>query len=44
MSGSSSKAARREMVSVRHIIMSLLNDAGIDIITTDLIEDGRRLR
>ena len=36
--------AAREMVSVRHIIMSLLNDAGIDIITADLIEDGRRLR
>lgn len=36
--------AAREMVSVRHIIMSLLKDAGIDIISADLIEDGRRLR
>lgn len=36
--------AAREMVSVRHIIMSLLKDAGIDIATADLIEDGRRLR
>lgn len=36
--------AAREMVSVRHIIMRLLNDAGIDIVAADLIEDGRRLR
>ena len=36
--------AAREMVSVRHIIMRLLKDAGIDMADADLIEDGRRLR
>ena len=36
--------AAREMVSVRHIIMRLLKDAGIDIADADLLEDGRRLR
>lgn len=36
--------AAREMVSVRHIIMCLLKEAGIDIAAADLIEDGRRLR
>lgn len=36
--------AAREMVSVRHVIMTLLNDAGIEIASVDLIEDGRRLR
>jgi hypothetical protein len=36
--------AAREMVSVRHVIMTLLNDAGIAITPVDLIEDGRRLR
>ena len=36
--------AAREMVSVRHVIMRLLTEAGIDIAAADLIEDGRRLR
>lgn len=36
--------AAREMVSVRHVIMTLLDEAGIDIAAVDLIEDGRRLR
>lgn len=36
--------AAREMVSVRHIIMTLLQDSGIAIAEVDLIEDGRRLR
>ena len=36
--------AAREMVSVRHVIMTLLNDAGIAIAEPDMIEDGRRLR
>ncbi|HRO48930.1 MAG TPA: hypothetical protein PLW75_02215 [Hyphomicrobium sp.] len=36
--------AAREMVSVRHVIMRLLKDAGIEIAAADLIEDGRRLR
>lgn len=36
--------AAREMVSVRHVIVTLLYEAGIEIASVDLIEDGRRLR
>lgn len=36
--------AAREMVSVRHVIMTLLDEAGIEIAAVDLVEDGRRLR
>lgn len=36
--------AAREMVCVRHVIMTLLQDAGIAIAEADMIEDGRRLR
>lgn len=36
--------AARQMVSVRHILMSALKADGIDIKDADMIEDGRRLR
>jgi len=36
--------AAKEMVSVRHIIMTALKADGIDIKEADMIEDGRRLR
>lgn len=36
--------AARQMVSVRHLIMSALIDTGIEIKDGDIIEDGRRLR
>jgi hypothetical protein len=36
--------AAREMVSVRHAIMSALKASGIEIADDDMIEDGRRLR
>ncbi len=36
--------AARQMVSVRHIILTLLDEAGIAVAAVDLIEDGRRLR
>lgn len=36
--------AAREMVCVRHVIMTLLQDAGIAVAEADMIEDGRRLR
>lgn len=36
--------AAREMVSVRHIIMTALKADGIEIREADMIEDGRRLR
>lgn len=37
------RAARRQ-TSVRHIVMTLLRNDGIDINDADLVEDGRRLR
>lgn len=36
--------AARQMVSVRHVIMSALKADGIAINDADMIEDGRRLR
>jgi len=36
--------AARQMVSVRHLIMSALIETGIEIKDEDMIEDGRRLR
>ena len=36
--------AAREMVSVRHIIMTALKADGIEIREADMVEDGRRLR
>lgn len=36
--------AAREMVSVRHIIMTALKAHGIAINAADMVEDGRRLR
>lgn len=36
--------AAREMVSVRHVIMSALKASGIEIKEADMVEDGRRLR
>jgi len=37
------RAAKR-MISVRHLIMTLLRDNGYEIYDDDMIEDGRRLR
>lgn len=36
--------AARERVSVNHILMKALTDAGIPIRAEDMIEDGRRVR
>lgn len=36
--------AARQMVSVRHVILTLLDEAGIPVAEVDMIEDGRRLR
>ncbi len=36
--------AARQMVSVRHVIMSALKADGIAITDADMVEDGRRLR
>ena len=36
--------AAQEMVSVRHILMTVLRTSGIEIKDADMIEDGRRLR
>ena len=36
--------AARQQTSVRHIIMTLLRNDGIEINDADMIEDGRRLR
>jgi hypothetical protein len=36
--------AARQQTSVRHIIMTLLRNDGIDINDADMVEDGRRLR
>ena len=36
--------AARDMVSVRHLIMRMMREAGVAIEECDMIEDGRRLR
>ena len=36
--------AARKMISVRHLIMRMMQEAGITIEEGDMIEDGRRLR
>ena len=36
--------ATGEMFTVRPVIMTRLNSAGMDMASVDLIEDGRRLR
>lgn len=36
--------AARDMVSVRHLIMRMMREAGVAIEARDMIEDGRRLR
>lgn len=38
------KQAAVEMVSLRHVIMSMLRSQGISINDADMVEDGRRLR
>ncbi len=37
-------AAARQSVTVRHLVLSALMDAGYDIKAVDMEEDGRRLR
>lgn len=36
--------AARQMVSVRHLVLSTLQKSGFEIRDEDLVEDGRRLR
>ena len=36
--------AAKEQVSLRHIVMTALRDAGIEIAKADMIQDGRRVR
>jgi hypothetical protein len=38
------KRAAGQMISLRHLIMTLLRDNGYEIDERDMIEDGRRLR
>jgi hypothetical protein len=38
------KSAASQMISLRHLIMTMMRDNGYEIDERDMIEDGRRLR